>query len=53
MTLFSISWQFDSIPNIGIENRLESSRVDFKFAQTDSGFESIPRVGIVESGRFQ
>jgi len=53
MTLFSISWQFNSIPNIGIENRLGSGRVDSKFAQTDSGFGSVPRVGTVGSGRFQ
>ncbi len=52
MTLFSIPWQFDSIPNIGIEYRLESSRVDSKIIEIDSGFESIPRVEIVESGRF-
>ena len=53
MTLFSISWQFDSIPNIGIENRVESSRVDSKLAQTDLSFESISRIEIVGSSRFQ
>ncbi len=52
MTLFSIPWQFDSIPNIGTEYRLESSRVDSKIIEIDSGFGSIPRVETVESGRF-
>ncbi len=53
MTLFSISWRFDSIPNIGTENRVESNRVDSKIIGTKSGFRSIPNVGIVGWGRFQ
>ncbi len=52
MTLFSISWQFDSISNIGIEYRLGSGRIDSKIIGIDSGFGSISRVEIVESGRF-
>ncbi len=52
MTSFSIPWQFDSIPNIGIEYRLGSGRVGSKIIGIDSGFGSIPRVGTVGSGRF-
>ncbi len=52
MTLFSIPWQFDSIPNIGIEYRLGSSRVNSKIIGINSSFESIPRIGIVGSSRF-
>ncbi len=52
MTLFSIPWQFDSIPNVRTEYRLESSRVGSKIIGIDSGFESISRIEIVGSGRF-
>ncbi len=52
MTLYSIPWQFDSIPNIGTENRVGSDRVGSKIIGIDSGFGSIPRVGTVWSGRF-
>ncbi len=51
--LFSIPWQFDSIPSIGIEYRLGLDRIDSKIIEIDSGFESISRVGIVGSNRFQ
>ncbi len=53
MTLYSVSWRFDSIPNIGTKNRVGSSRFDSKIIGTESGFGSIPRVGTDESGRFQ
>jgi hypothetical protein len=53
MTLFSVSWRFDSIPNIGTENRVGSSRVDSKIIGIESGFGSVPNVGTVGSGRFQ
>jgi len=53
MTLYSISWRFDSIPNVGTENRVGSNRFDSKIIEIELGFESIPRVGIVGSGRFQ
>ncbi len=52
MTLFSIPWQFDSIPTIRTEYRLGSNRIDSKIIEIDSGFGSISRVGIVGSGRF-
>ena len=55
-TIFRIlgdSWRFDSIPNIGIKNRVESSRIDSKKVEIDLGFDSIPNVGTVGSGRFQ
>ncbi len=52
MTLFLVPWQFDSIPNIGIEYRLGSGRIDSKIIGIDSGFESVPRVKTVGSGRF-
>jgi len=53
MTQFSVSWRLDSIPNIGTENRLGSYQFVSKILEIDSGFESIPRVEIVRSGRFQ
>ena len=48
-----VSWRFDSIPNIGTENRLGLCRFVSKILETDSGFGSIPRIGIVGSDRFQ
>ncbi len=51
--LFSISWQFDSIPNIGTENRLESNRVDFKKVEIDLDFDSISNIETVGSSQFQ
>jgi len=53
MTPFSIPWRFGSIPNIGIENQVESSRIDFKIVEIDLGFKSISNVKIVESNQFQ
>jgi len=53
ITLFLISWRFDSISNIGIENRVESSQVDFKIIEIELNFKSISNVEIVESSRFQ
>ena len=53
MTLYSVSWRFDSIPNVGTENRVGSSRLGSKIIGTESGFGSIPRVGTDGSGRFQ
>ncbi len=53
ITLFSISLQFDSISSIEIEYRLESNQIDFKIIKIDSSFESISRIKIVESNRFQ
>ncbi len=50
--LFSIFWQFDSIPNIEIENRVESNWMDFKIIEIELNFRSIPNVGIVESNWF-
>ncbi len=50
--LFLISWQFDSIPNIEIEYRLESNRIDFKIIEINLSFWSISRVEIVGSSRF-
>ncbi len=53
MTLYSVSWRFDSIPNVGTENRVGSSRFGSKIIGIESGFGSIPRVRIDGSGRFQ
>jgi len=39
----------DSISNIGIENRLESSRINFKKVEIDLSFDSISNVEIVKS----
>jgi len=48
-----IFWQFDSISNIGIENRLKLYRFVSKILEINLSFESISRVEIVESSRFQ
>ncbi len=50
--LFSISWQFDSIPNVRIEYWFESSWIDSKIIEIDLDFGSISRIEIVGSGRF-
>jgi len=50
MTLYSVSWRFDSIPNIGTENRVGSSRFGSKIIGIESGFGSIPRVEIRRVG---
>ncbi len=52
MTPFSIPWRFKSIPNIEIENRVESSQIDFKIIEIDLSFKSISNVEIVKSSRF-
>ncbi len=44
--MFSISWRFDSISNIGIENRVESNRIDSKIVGIESSFDSISKVRI-------
>jgi len=53
ITLFSISWRFDSISNIEIENWVESSWINSKIIGIESSFKSIPNVKIVELNRFQ
>jgi len=50
--LFLISWQFDLISNIEIENWVKSNRIDFKIIEIELNFKSISNIKVNKSSRF-
>ncbi len=53
ITLYLVSWRFNSISNVRIKNWVELSWFNSKIIEIKLGFKSIPRVEIDESSRFQ